>query len=159
MYFGPKAQNTINKLQQSCSLLIDATECTPKKASPKVVELCVINIIFMDHKLLLPALPAGQSRQNDIHAAWLFLKRTQNLVSIIHSPHKHATFSFLQQKRVADFHKNCFLSPVKNTCLIWINFFFPVRYASGLHADVKIFLKNLSNLQKFNKQILGLWGT
>ena len=38
-YFGLKAQNSSNKLQQSCSLLL---ECTPKKASPKVLELCCI---------------------------------------------------------------------------------------------------------------------
>ena len=89
----------------------------------------------------------------------LFFKKTQNLVFRTPSPHKDEAFFLLQQKGVADIHKNCFHSPVKSTCLIGKNFFFPFRYASALHADVKKNLIRTVINSGINKQILGLQGT
>ena len=148
-YFGLKAQNSSNKLQQSCNLLL---ECTPKKASPKVLELCV----NLHHKNLFCLLcPQGRAGRREV-CAWLFLKRTQKLVSITTQTW---SISLLQQKGVADFHKNCFLSPVKSNDAIVKNFFFPVRYAQGEYVGVKkILIRALIN-SGIKKQILGLQGT
>ena len=65
----------------------------------------------------------------------------------------------MQQKGVPDFHKNCFLSPVKSTCLIVKNFFFLNWYAQGEYVGVKkILIRALIN-SGINEQILGLQGT
>ena len=107
-YFGLKAQNSSNKMQQSCILLL---ECTPKKASPKFVEMCVINIIFMDHKLLLPALPAGQSRQKPLFPSFFFFffkKDAESTSLLLPTPHKHEAFSFCNKKEFLIFIKIVF---------------------------------------------------
>ena len=54
----------------------------------------------------------------------------------------------LQQKGVADFHKNCFLSPVKSNDAIVKNFFFLNWYAQGEYVELK---KILGWLLKFGK--------
>ena len=63
--------------------------------------------------------------------------------------------SLLQQKGVPDFHKNCFLSPVKSNDAIVKNFFFLNWYAQGEYVGVKkILIKAVIN-SGINKQILG----
>ena len=86
-------------------------KCTPKKASPKFVEMCVINIIFMDHKLLLPALPAGQSRQKPLFPSFFFFffkKDAESTSLLLPTPHKHEAFSFCNKKEFLIFIKIVF---------------------------------------------------
>ena len=85
-----------------------------------------------------------------------FLKGRKNFLRFVALPHKHEAFSFLQQKGVADFHKNCFLSPVKSNDAIVKNFFFLNWYAQGEYGGVKKILIRAVINSGINKQNLGL---